>query len=174
MMHEQSLVTLANIAVAFAAFSGLVMTLRGRGADSWTSIELRVLWFLIGDSFLVLFFALFPLPLSLAGWSPDTIWGVSSALLGSWFLLGFFLSLRGEYRDRAMQRRNANRFMAHLLPVLNVLAMVMGVALWLSVGNLLIARGQAMFVTGLIVLLGFAAAEFMYFIGLMAPQKQEE
>jgi hypothetical protein len=64
--------------------------------------------------------------------------------------------------------------MALLMPFLNVPALMMGVALWLSVGNLLIARGQAMFVTGLIVLLGFAAAEFMYFIGIMSTQKQEE
>ncbi len=72
-MNEQSLDTLANVAITLAAFSGVVVAFRVRGAHTWSPTELRVLWLLIGDSFLVLFFALLPLPLTLANWSPDLL-----------------------------------------------------------------------------------------------------
>ena len=50
----------------------------------------------------------------------------------------------------------------------------MGVALWLSAGDLGVPRGQAMYVFGLIVLLAFAAVEFLFFIGLTARQETDQ
>lgn len=52
-MNEQVLDTLANVAITLAGFSGLVVVFRASGAHTWSATELRVLWFLIGDSFLV-------------------------------------------------------------------------------------------------------------------------
>lgn len=169
-MHEQSLDTLANVAITLAAFSGLVVTFRARGARRWSPTELRVLWFLVGDSFLTLFFALLPLPMTLAGWSPDLIWGLCSALLGTWFLVGCTLALRGERRDRVAQRWIAVPVITPILYVIYVVAFVMGIVLWLNVWEILVPRGKAIFVLGLIVLLAFAAVEFMYFLGLMSAQ----
>lgn len=173
-MHEQSLDILANVAITLAAFSGLVVTFRVGGARTWSPTELRVLWFLVIDSFLVLFFALLPLPMALANWDPDTIWGLCNALLGSWFLVGFFLALRGERRDRAAQQWITIPVITRILQVISLVALVMGIILWLSVWGFLVPRGQAIFVLGLIVLLAFGAVEFMYFIGLMATQDTDE
>ena len=50
------------------------------------------------------------------------------------------------------------------------MAIVMGAALWLSVFDLVVHRGEAVFVFGLITLLGFAALEFLFFIGLVSQQ----
>jgi hypothetical protein len=50
----------------------------------------------------------------------------------------------------------------------------MGIFLWLSVWDLVFARGQALYVLGLMVLLAFAAVEFLFFIGLVLQQGQEE
>jgi hypothetical protein len=66
-----------------AEFSGVVVAFHVRGAQFWTPTELRVLWLLIGDSLLVLFFSLLPFPLAIANWSNDALWGVCNALLGS-------------------------------------------------------------------------------------------
>ena len=44
----------------------------------------------------------------------------------------------------------------------------MGIALWLSVWDLVLPLGQAMFVLGLMVLLAFAAVEFLFFIVVMS------
>jgi hypothetical protein len=173
-MDQQSLDTLANVAVTIAAFSGVVVAFRVRGARTWSPTELRVLWFLVLDSFLVLFFALLPLPMALANWSKDAIWGLCSALLGSWFFVGFYLALRGERRDRAAQQWITIPVITPILHSFYLIAPVMGIALWLSVFDFLVSRGQAIYVLGLIVLLAFAAVEFMYFIGLMSKQDSDE
>ncbi len=172
-MNEQILDTLANVAITLAAFSGVVVAFRVRGAHTWSPTELRVLWLLIGDSFLVLFFALLPLPLALFNWSPDVLWGLCNALLGSWFLVGDILALWGERRDRAAQQLITIPVVTPILYGIYVVALVMGIFLWLSVFDLVVPRGQAMYVVGLIVLLAFAAAEFMFFIGLMSHQDKE-
>ena len=171
-MNEQSLDTLANVAITLAAFSGLVVAFRVRGAHTWSPTELRVLWFLIGDSFLVVFLALLPLPLVLANWSPDLVWDLGSALLGSWFIVGNMLALWGELRDRAAKRWITIPVVTPILYFIQLLALVLGIVLWLSVWDLLVSGGQAIYVLGLIVLLAFAAVEFMFFIGLMSQHEE--
>ncbi len=173
-MNEPILQTLAKIAVTLAGFSGLVVTIRFRGAQPWSSTELRLLWLLIGDSFLVLFFSLLPFPMALAGWSQATVWGWCSALLGSWFILGNLLALRGERRDRAAQRLVTVPVITPVLYAIFAVALAMGVALWLSVWDAVVPRGQAVYVLGLMVLLAFAAIEFLFFIGLMSKRDKQE
>jgi hypothetical protein len=93
---------LAQVAITFAGFSGVVVAFRLRGAQAWSPTELRILWFLLGDSFLVLFFSLLPLPLALANWSPDALWGLCNALLGSYFIVADLLAFLGERRSRGL------------------------------------------------------------------------
>ena len=174
-MNEAVLYTLAGLGMSFAGFSGVVVVLpTRRGAQTWSTAETRMLGLLIGDSFLVLFLALLPIPLALANWSLDTIWALCSALLGSWFLLGGLLALRGEFRDRKAQQSITNPVIAPVRYSIYVVALVMGIFLWLSVWDLVFAGGQALYVLGLMVLLAFAAVEFLFFIGLVLQQGQEE
>lgn len=173
-MNEQVLDTLANVAITLAAFSGLVVAFRVRGAQVWSPTELRVLWFLIVDSFLVVFFALLPVPLMLLGWSPDLLWSCCCALLGSWFLVGDFLALRGERRDRAAKQWITIPVVTPLQYVIYVVALGMTVALWLSIWDFVIPGGQAIYVLGLMALLAFAAVEFLFFIGLMSRHEKDQ
>ena len=169
-MNESILFILAEVGVTFAGFSGLVVAFRSRGAHKWSRTELRTLWFLIGDSLLVLLFALLPLPLDLWGWSPGLIWGACSALLGSWFFVGNSLVLRGERRDREKEVYVTVPVITPIFKVSVAVAFAIGLALWLSVFDVLVPRGQAIYVLGIIVLMVFAAVEFLFFIGLMAEQ----
>jgi hypothetical protein len=57
---------------------------------------------------------------------------------------------------------------------LSIVALVMGVALCLSACDFIVRRGQAVFVFGLIMLLAFAALEFLFFICLMSQQGRRE
>jgi hypothetical protein len=172
-MNEAVLNTLAEVAITLAGFSGVAVVFRLRGAHSWTPTELRVLWFLIGDSFLVLFFSLLPFPLALANWSPEALWGFCNALLGSWFIIGDVLALRGERRDRVAQQLITVPVITPILYAMSIGALAMGITLWLSALDLLVARGQAVYVLGLITLLAFAAVEFLFFIGLVSRQGKE-
>lgn len=169
-MNEPILQTLAKIAVTLAGFSGLVVTIRFRGTHAWSATELRFLWLLIGDSFLVLFFSLLPFPMALAGWPQAKIWGLCSALLGSWFIVGNLLALLGERRDLAAQRLVTVPVITPVLYAMFVIAFAMGIALWLSAWNLFVPRGQAFYVFCLMVLLAFAVVEFLFFIGLMSKR----
>ena len=123
---------------------------------------------------LVLFFALLPLPLALANWSPDLLWGLCSALPGSWFLVGDVLALWGERRNRASQQWITLPVITPIIYSMYLFALVMGIVLWLSVWDLVVPRGQAIYMLGLIVLLAFAAVEFLFFIGLMSGRERDK
>jgi hypothetical protein len=172
--NEYVLYTLAQVAITFVGFSGVVVAFRLRGAEAWSPAELRTLWLLLADSFLVLFFSLFPLPLALANWSPDALWGLCNALLGSWFIVGDILALWGERKDRLSHQRTTVRVITPILYGVSIVAVLMGIALWLSAFDLIVRRGQAVFVLGLITLLAFAAVEFLFFIGLMSQQARDQ
>jgi hypothetical protein len=171
--NEYVLYTLAQVAITFTGFSGVVVAFRLRGVEGWTPAELRTLWLLLGDTFLVLFFSLLPLPLALADWSADVLWGLCNALLGSWFIIGDVLAIRGERRDHALGQRTTVRAITPILYGVLIVALVMGIALWLSAFDFIVRRGQAVFVLGLITLLAFAAVEFLFFIGLMSEQGRQ-
>lgn len=169
-MNETVLNTLAEVAITFAGFSGVAVAFRLRGAHSWSLTELRYLWLLIGDSFAVLFFSLLPIPLALANWSDDPLWGVCNALLGSWLIVVDLMALLYERRDRVARQLITIPVITPVLYVMSIGALAMGIALWLSACDFLVSRGQAVYVLGLIVLLAFAAVEFLFFIGLMSRQ----
>lgn len=170
-MNESVLYTLAEVAVSLAGFSGLVIVFRLRGTEAWTPTELRIFWLLIGDSFLVVIFALLPIPLALANWSPEAIWGLCNAMLGSCFILVDLLVLQGERQDRAARQLVTVPVITPLLYVMSIVGFVMGLALWLSVWDFIVQRGQAVYVLGLILMIAFAAMEFLFFIGLMVRQR---
>lgn len=171
-MNEGILFTLAGLGMSFAGFSGLAVTLTTRRAGQrWTPVELRMLGLLIGDSFVVLFLALLPVPMALGTWSPEVIWGFCSALLGSWFILGDLLALRGELRDRKEPASIPNPVTTPARYMIYAVALVMGVVLWLSAWNVVFDRGQALFVLGLMTLLAFAAVEFLFFVLLLLQQR---
>lgn len=55
---------------------------------------------------------------------------------------------------------------------MSLIASLMAVALWLSAFDCIVRRGQAIFVLGLLMLLMYAAIEFLFFIGLMTQQER--
>lgn len=167
-MNEGILYTIATVASTLAGFSGAVFVFRQQSMKDWAETEQRYLWFLIGDSFLVVLFALLPVPLMLAGLPPDHLWASVSALLGTWFFIAIAIALMGEIRDRRDGRSRSVSFVTPLLGLLSVAAVAMAVALWLSALGLVLPRGQAIYVFGLLLLLTIAALEFMFFIGRAA------
>lgn len=132
------------------------------------------LWFLVGDSFLVLFFSLLPIPLSLANWTDEIIWGFCNALLGSYFFIADFIALRAERKDREKHQQVFIPIVTPMLFGFAAGAIGMGVALWLSALDVVVPRGQAVYVLGLITLLVFGAFEFSFFIGLASRQNSKD
>jgi hypothetical protein len=75
--------------------------------------------------------------------------------------VGVVVALRGERRDRLAQQLVTVPVITPILYVVSIVALVMGIALWLSAWDLLVPRGQAVYVLGLIALLAFAAVEVL-------------
>jgi hypothetical protein len=173
-VNEYILYTLAQVATTLAGFSGLVVVFRVRGTEAWSRAELRTFWFLLGDSFLVLFFSLLPLPLALANWSQDALWGLCNTLLGGWFVVGDVLAFLGERKDRMLRQVTIVPVITPVLFTMFAIAPLMAIALFLSAFDWIVRRGQAIFVLGLIILLMFAAVQFLFFIGLMSHTAGED
>jgi hypothetical protein len=82
--------------------------------------------------------------------------------------------VRGEFKDRAEQQSRPNPLNAPVRFGIYLAALVMGIVLWLSAIGALARAGQALYVLGLMVLLGIAAIEFVFFVGLMLHQGMED
>jgi hypothetical protein len=169
-MNEGIHYILAEVAIALAGFSGVAAAFRVREAYTWSATERRILWLLIGDSLLVLFFSLIPVALALSDLSQTMIWSICNATLGSWFIIGDILAIRGELRDRKVHQLVTVPLITPILYTITVVAFIIGITLWLSALDFIVPRGQAMYVIGLIILLAFAAVEFLFFIGLASQQ----
>lgn len=172
-MNEAIFYALTEVAIALAGFSGIAAAFRLRGENAWSPTELRVLWFLIIDSFLVVFLSFIPIALHLATVSTDLIWAVCSVLLAAWFIFGNLVVFQGERRKRVLKQAKTT-ITASLFKIITVIALIIALCLVLSAFDFLVPRGQAIYVGGLLALLAFAAVEFLFFIGRASISATEE
>lgn len=83
------------------------------------------------------------------------------------------LAIWGELRDRYAGELVTVPVITPIIYGVVVAASAMGIALWLSVWDIVVPRGQAIYVLGLISLLGFGAVEFLFFVALVSRQARE-
>lgn len=169
-MNEGILYAIATVAATLAGFSGVVTVFRQQAVRDWSVTELRYLWFLIGDSFLVILFALLPVPLMLTGLAAQQVWALASGLFGTWFFVATFIALRGEVKDQRDGRHQYIPFVSPLLNIMSVMAVAMGIGLWLSATGVM-PSGQALYVFGLLLLLAIGGLEFMFFVGRASAER---
>jgi hypothetical protein len=82
--HAETLRTIAEVATAFAGFSGVVVVLGHRAQREWTYRDTMAIGMLLLSSLGVVFFAFIPLLIDAAG---VPVWRVSNGLLGAYHLL---------------------------------------------------------------------------------------
>ena len=164
-MNESSLYTIAEVGVTLAGFSGLVVAFQRRDLKSWSPPDFMNFLFLITNTLLVVLLSLLPIPLLLWGLSEGAIWSVCSLSMAAWFLGGDLVAIRftRRYRQEFAIRRVPSWYSFTQWAQLPVAAL-MAIVLLLSAAELLIPRGQAPYVLGLIVLLTFAGIQFTYFV----------
>jgi len=75
--QESALTVVAEVAIALAGFSSIVIALRG-GIDAVTSFAYIRLWRLLETSLAAVLFALIPLALHYAGVPEPTLWRIAS------------------------------------------------------------------------------------------------
>lgn len=81
MEAAEVLLTIAEVSVAFAGFTGIVAVIGRRAAGEWRTADLLRFWQMIEVSLLGLIFALVPFLFYYAGLSPASTWAASSGML---------------------------------------------------------------------------------------------
>ncbi len=98
MSEAEPLLTLAEIAVTLAGFSGLVAAFRSRSLDEWHPRDLLILWLILGLGGLAMLFALLPLPLFQAGLSASAVWRAVSLVFLVFLLAAIAGALTASHR----------------------------------------------------------------------------
>jgi hypothetical protein len=85
------LITIAQVAVSLAGFSGLIAAIRTAAPDGWHPRDIWSLSWMLGASIGALVLALLPLWLSLFHWSDELVYRASSAV--AFLYIGTFVSV---------------------------------------------------------------------------------
>ena len=155
MSEPDVLLTLAEVAVAFAGFASLVGVLgQRRSADDSRVIGLRMRGMLL-SSLMVVAFSIFPIILDWYGVSPALRWRGSSVVL-LFATVGYYVWFVGSLRALTRAEIPTTRFQTRVVvPILLFVAMTLGVLLFANV----FSATPAVYLTALATLLfqsGFA------------------
>jgi hypothetical protein len=127
------LTTLAQLGVAMAGFSGIVVVLGARATGQWSSRERELLSILLGASGAVVLWSILPLLLLAADLSERRVWLLSS---GSWCInqgAVLVVRARGLARDREAQTQERSLVIFAFLGAIIALAMQLANVIWLGV-----------------------------------------
>ena len=133
-----TLAVIASVAIAIAGFSGVVVALTGRTADSFGAVEKLNFRILLQVSALALFFALVPL-ISHRAFEPPLAWRISMILYGAVHLCdaGFFVLRTRDSTTLSPLQRVAPRI-GVVIAVMQLLLVVLGNTIVIEVGYLLV------------------------------------
>lgn len=110
---EESLMAIAQIAIALIGFSGVVVTLGRTKGSQWSESDLLQLRTLVEPSIVVFVGAFLPLGTALAEIQTETVWRVSNAML--FCLLGIahslFLIRAGKQKNAVVRSQTAMGFL---------------------------------------------------------------
>ena len=158
MQGEGPLLTIAQISVALAGFSSVVIALRGSGPNAWSPQDRFGLGNVLGASVGTLVGSLLPFPLTYLGWSNELVWGVVDATLGI-FILGAVGFLALSAASGSVRPRTPRVFWSFVGSGFFVAGMLL-----LSAGGLVFPSGPSLPLFGLIWALVAAFAQLATFV----------
>jgi hypothetical protein len=166
MQYSDTLLTLAEVGVAFAGFSGLAAIITGaRSAVDPRAHHVRFRG-MIESALLVVVFSVAPLVLSPLGFAEATTWRTASGLLGI-VLIADISSLIS--RIRALETSSFSLTVSVVL--LGLLALSAGLLL-LNAGGLFV-NGGAVYLLSLFLLLVVSASLFLRLLMAFVPHTRE-
>ena len=158
MQPDESLTTIAEIAITLAGFTGLIAVFRS--AKQWTSQELSRLGTIIAACFVCLVVALLPFGLAQFSSGAVIVWGLPIALFGVLHLaiIGYLLAAA-----RAKRFRPSSTFSRVILTIDSILAVVLVAA----PTGLLLEPSQGLLILVCIWGLVFPAIGFFLTLGMV-------
>lgn len=165
---ESLLLTLAQIGLAFAGFSALILTLRQESQRERSVSDVNAIKFVLEHSFALLALSLLPLVLFPAIGRPRCVWSFSSLLLAAfagWEMVIQHQRIRAAARENAAPRRPG--LMRYLFFVPTCALLLVQLASGIFWGS------QTIYGAGLLFLLFQASVQFwvslLYYTGAQAP-----
>jgi hypothetical protein len=155
---EEPLLTIAEISVALAGFSSVVIALRGAGPGAWSPQDRFGLGNVLAASVGTLLGSLLPFPLAYLGWSDGLVWGIANGTVGV-LVLGAVSFLAHAVARASVPPRTPRVFWSFIAS-----GAVVGGMLLLSAFDLLLPRGPALLLLGLIWALLAAFAQLATFV----------
>jgi hypothetical protein len=155
---EGPLLTIAQISVALAGFASVVIALRGSGPQAWTAQDRFGLANVLAASVATLLGSLLPFPLAYLGWSNAIVWGIANATFGTLVLAAV------SFLARVVSSRRLPPRTPHVFWTFVGSGFVMAAMLLLSALDLLLPRGPAILLVGLIWALLAAFAQLATFV----------
>src|SRR5438045_2664940 len=170
MEHEQFLLTIAQIAVTLAGFSGLVVAIRGAPSRAWHARDIWSLTWMFGTSFGALFLSLLPLLLAAFRLRDELIW-TSATFVLSVFVIVFSTAML-IWGRRLTKEGHPPR--VRFFPAVALLLLVgSGVFAGLAALGLFSQFRGGLFIFGLFSCLVVSALSVVVFIVVLAACEQD-
>jgi len=161
--YQSLLLTLAEVSVALAGFSGVVSVFGRRRTEEWDPGDRLHLSFMLETSLAALFLSILPFAMFAAELSPRSTWAIMSGIFAVFLVL---VVVAGLYRYRQLpsgQRMGMGRIygVVSTLGDLSILA--------LQLFNALGPHEFSLYLIGLIWLLFSCALSFVQLLGFLRP-----
>ena len=148
MEHSDVFLTLAEVSVAFAGFSGIVAVFGRRDPGTWSLGDRYRFFSLVETSLVSAFLSLIPFGCTAMGLSPRTLWALSSILFVAYMVTSYLVHTL-QYRSLPTDAR-AGAAWADVYATAIVDVVIVG----LCVYNLMILREAGPFLLALLLLVG--------------------
>ena len=163
-MDTELLYAIAQVAVAFAGFSGIAVVLRRSEPGGLSPHARRTLWYLVIDCLVVLFFAFVPVVLQQFGVGLARLWAISNALLGLAHLVLVSPALVWFARNPEQVRAEWQPVISPIQSSLMGWSVLLGIVQVLASVGLGFAASPGLFTVSLLAFLLFAAVDFVFLV----------
>ena len=163
-MDTDLLYTIAEVAVAFAGFSGIAVALRRTAPGGLSPHARRTLWYLVIDCLVVFFLAFVPVVLDQFGCAAPRLWAISNALLGLAHLVLVAPAALWFARSFGQIRAEWQPVISPIQASLMVWSAFIGSVLLLAALGVGPTAGPGLFTLGLLAFLLFAAVDFVFLV----------
>ena len=152
------LLTVAEIAVAFAGFASIVAIFQARWTQDDAPFDLFRFWVMLAFSLAALLFALIPFPLHFLGVAPSEVWRASSLLLACFVVANTLFVGRLYWRGVAAVVTSLNPVIAVFAYAIYAVILIAQIA---NAAGLLGGPGFGLYLLGLLLILFSAALNFV-------------
>ena len=165
MESQGLLLAIAQIAVALAGFSGLVVATRGASPTGWSTRDIWSLTWMFGASLGALFLALLPILLFFLGLQPEVIWTGASLLMAA-FMVVFSLTM--SFSSRKLTRLGERPRVRYFSSGATLMLLTCGCLAGFGALGILGQATTGVFVLGLMACLLVSALALVVFLMIFA------